>query len=803
MVAWCGLPAEWGKRVLDTAPSAFAAAVVAPRGRIARATLQDDATRQGWTWRSVGPRTRVAPARAVVLEAGTAPAATVARALLHHAYAGVPCVLLLGVPPAGSAGHRQRWVAREAAPPYGAPDDVESAVASALQHWRAGDDATARRAVEGVSHEGLWAGDLRAVMQVVVLRSIFAREDGRLTDAEALARLALLAARVCRADEAAPRLALARAWLERGQVHRARGALDRADGAEAASRILAGTFEVRAAIASGALAEAGAWVEALAQSAGHGPWATVHVWDARARLRLATRDWPGAREACVRGAATAEREGWRRRVARFAALGAQATGSRSAPRVGVQTRRWMVQHDTMAMLETCRDQPEGATALTRVGVQLMDRLGACGATVVGGMNGTPEVYAACGRVSPLGPWVDIVAETGVARALDPDGEPVCGVPIRSGGRVVGVLVCEWTPGEIAPADAASPLMEAAAMAVAPVVREVAEQRRQAAAGRALLGDLVGPGAAMEGVRDAVMRAAASPFPVLVEGESGSGKELVARAVHRLSGRRAGRFVALNCAAVTDELLEAELFGHARGAFTGAVGERTGLFEEASDGTLFLDEVAELSPRAQAKLLRVLQDGEVRRVGENRPRRIDVRVVAASNRALPVEVQAGRFRADLLYRLDVIRIGVPPLRARLGDLPALAQHLWEDIARRAGCRATLGASLLDTLGRHPWPSNVRELQNVLAMVAVSAPRRGVVPASALPAHLGAPDIERSPLPLSRARQEFEARYVAAALDRAGGRPSVAARELGLTRQGLSKVMTRLHLPAPARDDGPRA
>ncbi|MDP1572482.1 MAG: sigma-54 dependent transcriptional regulator [Vicinamibacterales bacterium] len=803
VASWCVLPAEWGGRVLDTAPSAFAAAVVAPRGRVARATLQGGAARQGWAWRSVSPRTRVAPARAVVLEAGTATAEQVARALLHHAYAGVPCVLLLGVPRSGRARHGHPWLAREAAPRYGATDDVESVVASALCRWRGGDGAAARRAVDGVSDEGLWEGDLRAVGQLVVLRSIFAREEGRLSEAEALARLVLLAARVCDDDEAVPRLALARTLLERGQVLRARGALDGTEGAEAAVRILAGTIQVRAAIAAGAVAEAGSRVEALAHGAGRGPWATVHVWDARARLRMATRDWPGAHEACVRGTAIAAREGWRRRVARFAALSAQATEVRSAPRIGVQTGRWTVQHDAMAVLETCRDQPDGATALTRVGAQLMDRLGACGATVVGGVTGAPEVYAACGRVSPLGHWVDIVAETGVARAFEPESEPVCGVPIRSGGRVVGVLICEWAPGEAAPADAAAALMEAAATAVAPVVRDVAEQRRQMAAGRALLGDLVGPSAAMDAVREAVMRAAASPFPVLIEGESGSGKELVARAVHRLSVRKAGRFVALNCAAVTDELLEAELFGHARGAFTGAVGDRTGLFEEASDGTLFLDEVAELSPRAQAKLLRVLQEGEVRRVGENRPRRIDVRVVAASNRALPVEVQAGRFRADLLYRLDVIRIGVPPLRARLGDLPALAQHLWQDIAARAGCRATLGVGLLDLLARHPWPGNVRELQNVLAMVAVSAPRRGVVPASALPSHFGAPDSARSPLPLSRARQEFEARYVAAALDRAGGRPSVAARELGLTRQGLAKLMTRLHLPATSTGAGPRA
>ena len=181
------------------------------------------------------------------------------------------------------------------------------------------------------------------------------------------------------------------------------------------------------------------------------------------------------------------------------------------------------------------------------------------------------------------------------------------------------------------------------------------------------------------LRAAVLRAARAPFPVLIEGESGSGKELVARGVHRFGPRRDRRLCTVNCAALADDLLEAELFGHARGAFTGAVGERAGLFEEADGGTIFLDEVGELSPRAQAKLLRVLQDGEVRRVGENMPRRVDARIVAATNRRLDEEVAASRFRADLRFRLDVVRIAVPPLRERASDIPALALHFWSESA----------------------------------------------------------------------------------------------------------------------------
>jgi two-component system response regulator HydG len=183
--------------------------------------------------------------------------------------------------------------------------------------------------------------------------------------------------------------------------------------------------------------------------------------------------------------------------------------------------------------------------------------------------------------------------------------------------------------------------------------------------------MVGPARSLADLRRAIVRVAAAPFAVLIEGESGAGKELVARAIHRLSARGGRRFCDLNCAALPDELVEAELFGHARGAFTGAPGDRAGLFEEASGGTLFLDEVSELSMRAQAKLLRVIQQQEVRRLGETQMRPIDVRIVAAANRSIAGDVSAGRFRADLLYRLDVVRLRVPPLRERPEDVPALA------------------------------------------------------------------------------------------------------------------------------------
>ena len=190
---------------------------------------------------------------------------------------------------------------------------------------------------------------------------------------------------------------------------------------------------------------------------------------------------------------------------------------------------------------------------------------------------------------------------------------------------------------------------------------------------------------MAEVRRQVARAAAAPYPVLIMGESGTGKELIAKAIHAGSARRARRFCAVNCAALSDDLFETELFGHARGAFTGAAADRPGLFEEADGGTLFLDEVGELSPRAQAKLLRAIQEGEIRRVGENHARRVDTRIVAATNRPLGDEVKAGRFRHDLLYRLDVVRIVVPPLRDRPEDVGPLAREFWRDALRRTGGR----------------------------------------------------------------------------------------------------------------------
>ena len=363
-----------------------------------------------------------------------------------------------------------------------------------------------------------------------------------------------------------------------------------------------------------------------------------------------------------------------------------------------------------------------------------------------------------------------------------------GVPVRVGSRLVAAIVARWPIDRVPPGQARE-LLELTAAVAAPRIEAMRATAREVASASIAIPELVGSSAAIADVRRAVTRAASAPFSVLIEGESGSGKELVARALHHLSPRRERRFCDVNCAALPDELLESELFGHVKGAFTGAMADRAGLIEEADGGTLFLDEVADLSPRAQAKLLRVLQQQEVRRVGATFSRKVDIRVVSAANRDMRTEVAEGRFRQDLLYRLDVVRIRVPPLRERPEDIVALADHVWRAAATRVGSQATLTHGVLAALARYHWPGNVRELQNVLAGVAVSAPARGQVKAALLPPFVtGA--VSPSTTRLADARDQFERKFIELALARAGGRRTRAARELGLSRQGLLKMMARL-------------
>jgi DNA-binding NtrC family response regulator len=445
--------------------------------------------------------------------------------------------------------------------------------------------------------------------------------------------------------------------------------------------------------------------------------------------------------------------------------------------------------DIAALLQCAHAAEEDATVLVAVCGRLRGRLRA------GAVGFFVEEHGQFVQVAADGARIDAATVARVhtlGQLLLPHegGERVeAGVPVRYAGRCIGVLAVRWPAGAAWDAGDVAMLLTTGAAAAGPALSGVVGRRAASAVARA--SDLLGVSQGIAAVRTAIDKAACAPFPVLVEGESGSGKELVARLLHRLGQRRDRPFCTVNCAALPDDLIESELFGHARGAFTGAVAERPGVFEEAHSGVLFLDEIGELSLRAQAKVLRAIQEGEVRRVGENSCRRVDVRLVAATNRDLRAEVAGGRFRLDLLYRLDVIRIPLPPLRERRDDIALLAEHFWRDAAGRLGSRATLSAGVIAALTRYDWPGNIRELQNVLASLAVRSPRRGVVPPSALPLPFAAQPDDH-PVRLDEARRRFEQAFIRAALARAGGRRVRAAEELGVSRQGLAKLMTRLGL-----------
>jgi transcriptional regulator with GAF, ATPase, and Fis domain len=313
--------------------------------------------------------------------------------------------------------------------------------------------------------------------------------------------------------------------------------------------------------------------------------------------------------------------------------------------------------------------------------------------------------------------------------------------------------------------------------------------------------IVGRSSAMRRVYALVARAARTRATVLVSGETGTGKELVARAIHDASERRTRPCVAVNCAAFPETLLESELLGHTRGAFTGAERPRRGLFEEADGGTLFLDEVGETSPGFQAKLLRVLQERVVRPLGGGRPRRVDVRLVAATNRDLARDVASGRFREDLYYRLAVFPIEVPPLRDRPGDLIALTEHFLTRHGRAEGvpgCGLSPDAARL--LQLHRWPGNVRELENeILRALALADPGETLTPShfsDRLRGSFAPLEAAETTIPpgetLRDTMDRLEAWLVRRALERHQGRRNDTARHLGLTREGLYKKMQRLNI-----------
>jgi two-component system response regulator HydG len=307
--------------------------------------------------------------------------------------------------------------------------------------------------------------------------------------------------------------------------------------------------------------------------------------------------------------------------------------------------------------------------------------------------------------------------------------------------------------------------------------------------------LVGTSAAMRELTTRISRVAASDATVLVQGESGTGKELVARAIHTLSTRRKAPFVPVNCAAITESLLESELFGHAKGAFTGAVKARRGLFEEAHGGTIFIDEVTETAPAFQSKLLRVLQEGEVRRVGESASIKVDVRTVAATNRDIEKEVAEKRFRQDLYYRLAVVPLVVPPLRERLDDVPLLATHFLERANARNRRPHRLSPTAVEHLMTYNFPGNVRELENLVEQAAALAEREELGPEDfPLRRKSGdAPVIQVGGVQtLADAVVDAERRTIVAALDQTPNDLARVAETLGISATTLWRKMKRLGL-----------
>jgi two-component system, NtrC family, nitrogen regulation response regulator NtrX len=340
-----------------------------------------------------------------------------------------------------------------------------------------------------------------------------------------------------------------------------------------------------------------------------------------------------------------------------------------------------------------------------------------------------------------------------------------------------------------------------------VVGNAVRQRRLEAENQALRAHvdrrltMVGDSYVMTQLREQIAMAAPTNGRVLIYGENGTGKELVARSIHALSRRRGGPFVEVNCAAIPEELIESELFGHVKGAFTGATADRRGKFELADGGTLFLDEIGDMSLKTQAKVLRALQEQVVEPVGGASGVRVDVRVLAATNKDLPAEIRAMRFREDLYFRLNVIPIFVPPLRDRPGDIPLLAEHFMTELAREYGRRSKkLDAGAATGLQSYRWPGNVRELRNVIERLMIMVPgdtisARDLTFLDGAAGTLAEPEAAAA-MPLHEARERFERDYILRALAAQQGNISRTAEALGVERSNLYRKMRAFGI-APAR------
>ncbi|HSE92660.1 MAG TPA: sigma 54-interacting transcriptional regulator [Methylomirabilota bacterium] len=322
-----------------------------------------------------------------------------------------------------------------------------------------------------------------------------------------------------------------------------------------------------------------------------------------------------------------------------------------------------------------------------------------------------------------------------------------------------------------------------------VVRELAAQ--------AEADFIIGQNPKMREVTELVARVAPTPTTVLIRGESGTGKELVARAIHKYSPLRDKPLLTVNCTALTPTLMESELFGHRRGAFTGALADKVGLFEKADGGTIFLDEIGDMPLEMQGKMLRVLQAGEVKPVGDVVTRRVRVRVIAATNRDLEAAIQRGEFREDLFYRFNTFTVTLPPLRERVEDIPVLAHHFLRKAEAKVNKKVDrISGEALDLLARYAWPGNLRELENIVERAVVLAPERAIEPEH-LPMHLQEPGAAALPLaaddglPAAKDRllREFERQALVRFLREARGNVSIAARRAKITRRNFHRLLLK--------------
>ncbi len=335
------------------------------------------------------------------------------------------------------------------------------------------------------------------------------------------------------------------------------------------------------------------------------------------------------------------------------------------------------------------------------------------------------------------------------------------------------------------------------------LRRQNKQLRQLVTESISLGNIIGESAAMRRVFDITQKAVNVNSTVLIHGESGTGKELIARHIHFAGPRSKKPFIVMNCAAIPSTLVESELFGHEKGAFTGADSSRPGKFETANEGTLFLDEIGDMQLESQAKLLRVLQDGMVERIGSSQSRKVDVRVIVATNRDLAKRVEEGEFRRDLYYRLDVINIKLPPLRERMEDLPLLVNHFRTKLSSKLGKPApAVGPDVFDAIRRFRWPGNVRELENTLEQMFILCDGTQLT-FDDLPEKLRERAVDTSGFKLPPGGiilEDLEQDFIRQALDRSGGRLKEAAELLGLTYKTLQYRLKKHEIDRTAPDEG---